>query len=167
MATSTGAGVRSGAAPPSQPRYHLLLLLPLALTGCLTYEEVTFNGITNVELDRVDRSGVAARVTVALDNPNNFRIHVVDPEVDLYLNDVYIGKAELDSNLVLEKRTVKEYPVPLHATFDGQGAAMGAMLTAALSGRAKLKAKGTVVGRAFLLRKRFPFEEEHDLEWDY
>lgn len=143
------------------------LLIPLLLTGCLSYREVSFKGITDMDVSRFDNGGVAARVMVTLDNPNNFRIHVIDPDVDLFLNDVFIGKATLDSNLVLEKRTTKDYAVPLHASFDGHGAqAMGAMLSAALSGKAKLKAKGTVTGKAFLIRKRFPFEEEHDLNWE-
>lgn len=151
-----------------EPGPLIVIVLPLLLTGCLSYREVTFKGITNVEMTKLDNSGVAARITVTLDNPNSFRIHVIDPNVDLYLNEVYIGKAMLDSNLVLAKRSVKDYPVPLHASFDGHATqAMGAMLAAALSGKAKLKAKGTVVGRAFLLRKRFPFEEEHDFEWSY
>ncbi len=145
-----------------------LMPLPLLLTGCLSYEEVTFKGITNVEVDKMDQSGVSARVTVTLDNPNSFRIHVSDPNVDLFLNEVYIGKAVLDSSIVLSKKSVKDYAVPLHATFDDHGTqAMGAMLSAALTGKATLKAKGSIVGRAFLLRKRFPFEEEHAFEWDY
>ena len=38
---------------------------------------------------------------------------------------------------------MKDYAVPLHATFDDHGTqAMGAMLTAALTGKATLKAKG-------------------------
>jgi LEA14-like dessication related protein len=161
----TGAGPTASALRVPLP---LLLPLLLLLTGCLSYQEVTFNGITDVEVSKLDQSGVAARVTVTLDNPNNFRIHVIDPDVDLFLNEVYIGKAVLDSSLVLEKKSVKDYAVPLHATFDDHGTqAMGAMLAAALTGKAKLKAKGSVVGRAFLLRKRFPFEKEHDFEWEY
>src|SRR6188768_922888 len=97
---SQGAG--AGAARSALP-LPLPLLLPLLLTGCLSYQEVTFKGITNVEVSRMDQSGVAARVTMTLDNPNSFSIHVVDPNVDLFLNEVYIGKAVLDSDLVLAK----------------------------------------------------------------
>ena len=162
---ATRAGTDAGGARTS---LSLRLLPLLLLSGCLSYEEVTFKGITDVQVSRMDQSGVAARVTVTLDNPNSFRIQVSDPNVDLFLNEVYIGKAVLDSSLVLEKESVKDYPVPLHASFDGHGGqAMGAMLAAALSGKARLKAKGSIVGRAFLLRKRFPFEEEHEFEWEY
>lgn len=143
------------------------LVAASSLSSCLSYQEVSFKGITDVQVQRFDATGVAARVSVTLDNPNTYRIHVIDPDVDLYLNDVYIGKAKLDSNLVLAKRTSAEYSVPLHATFDGHGTqALGAMLAAALSGKAVLKAKGTVVGKAFMIRKRFPFEEEHAFDWE-
>lgn len=147
--------------------FSLFLLLPLLLGSCLSYQPVSFKGITDVDVSKFDNGGVAARVMVTLENPNSFRIHVIDPDVDLYLNDVFIGKATLDSNLVLDKRTTKDYAVPLHASFDGHATqAMGAMLAAALSGQAKLKAKGSVAGKAFLIRKRFLFEEEHEFKWE-
>ena len=153
---------------PSMRGLALPLLLLVLLSSCLSYEEVAFKGITDVQVNELDKDGLSARVTVTLDNPNSFRIHVIDPNVDLYLNEVFIGKAMLDSSLVLAKKSEQDYVVPLHATFDGHSTqAMGALLTAALTGKAMLKARGSVVGRAFLLRKRFPFEEEHAFEWTY
>ncbi len=142
-----------------------LALVLLLLSSCAGYQEVAFKGITDMELERLDAQGVQARVHVTLENPNPFRIHVLDPDVDLFLNEVYIGKATLDSALVLDKRSERTYAVPLHASFGGHGAqAMGAMLTAALTGKATLRAKGSVAGRAFLVRKRFPFEEERSFD---
>jgi hypothetical protein len=143
----------------------LTTLLPLLFTSCLSYQEVTFKGITDMQVSKMDQEGISARVQVTLDNPNAFRIRVIDPDVELYLNDVFIGKARLDSNLTLDRKSSRDYSVPLHASFEGHGPqAMAAMLGAALSGQAKLKAKGSVVGRAFFLRKRFPFEEEHQFD---
>ncbi len=142
-----------------------LLLLPLLFTSCLSYQEVSFKGITDVQVSKLDQEGISANVQVTLDNPNAFRIHVIDPDVELYLNDVFIGKARLDSSLTLDRKSSRDYTVALHASFDGHGPqAMAAMLGAALSGQATLKAKGSVVGRAFFLRKRFPFEEEHQFD---
>lgn len=142
-----------------------VVLALLLLSGCAGYQDVAFKGITDMEVQRMDAQGVQARVHVTLENPNPFRIHVIDPDVDLFLNDVYIGKASLDSALVLDKRSERTYAVPLHASFGGHGAqAMGAMLTAALTGKATLRAKGSVAGRVFLVRKRFPFEEERSFD---
>jgi len=104
--TGTGAGfvvVRS---------LLLLVLPPMFFASCITYQEVTFKGVTNLQVSRFDQEGVAARAMVTLDNPNNFRIHVIDPDVDLYLNDVYIGKATLDSNIVMDRRSSRTMPFP-------------------------------------------------------
>jgi len=156
----SGPGAGAGATVSSLP-----LLLPLLLSSCFSYQEVTFKGITDVQVSRMDEKGIAVRAMVTLDNPNGFRIHVNDPDVDVYLNDVYIGKAILDSNLTIDKRISKDYAVPMHATFNGHGGdAMVAILGAALSGHAKLKAKGSVSGKSFLFSKRFPFEQETELD---
>lgn len=146
-------------------RLPLLVALSLFFSGCFSYKEVTFKGISEMDVSRFDNEGIQVRAMATLDNPNSFRIHVMDPQVDLYLNDVYIGKAMLDSTIVMEKRTSKDYPVPMHATFDGHGEqAMMAMLGAALTGKAKLRAKGTVTGKAFLFRRTFPFDQEQTFD---
>jgi LEA14-like dessication related protein len=146
-------------------RWAPLAVLIFLLSSCFSYQEVTFKGISDLDVSRFDNEGIAVRAMATLDNPNNFRIHVMDPQVDLFLNDVYIGKAVLDSSIVMEKRTSKDYPVPMHATFDGHGEqAMMAMLGAALTGKAKLRAKGTVTGKAFLFKKKFPFDQEQTFD---
>jgi len=145
------------------------VLLPglfLVISGCGGYREVVVKGITDVQVTRLDATGVRARVTVTLDNPNPYRIQVIDPDVDLYLNGIHLGKARLDSILVLGKRSTRDHTIPIRADFSGNTAqAMGVLMSAALTGRATLRAKGTVAGRAFLLRRRFPFEEERSFSF--
>ena len=137
----------------------------ILLTGCFSYQEVTLKGITDVSIEQMDQNGVSAQVTVRVDNPNAFRIRVGDPDVDLFLNDSPIGKASIDSTVVLEKRTEREYVVPLRASFNGGGLpAMGALLSAAFGGKVRVKASGTVTAQALLLRKKIPFEAEHELD---
>lgn len=144
----------------------MLLASWCLLPGCISYQEISFKGVTDMQVSKLDKGGLVAEVVVTLDNPNPYRIQVIDPDVDLYLNEVYIGKARLNSKVVLEKRTSKDYPIPLHASFDDHSMqAMGAILNAAFTGRAMLKAKGTVAGKAFLIKKRFPFEQEHEFTW--
>lgn len=146
-------------------RFLALLLLSAGLaTGC-KYQEVTFKGVNGVSVSRMDQRGVALNVDVTLENPNGFRIRVQDPDVDVYLNELYIGKARLDERIVLPPRSTGVYHVPLHASFDGDGSnAMSALLIATLSGRGDLRVKGTVRAGTWLFRKKFPFEEKHTID---
>ena len=141
----------------------MVALLPWLLTGCSAYEEVELRDIKEVQVLRMDGRTIALRVDVLVSNPNGYHIGVEDPDVDLYLNDTYVGKGHLDSSLTLNKRSEQVYPVYLHADLAG-GPLLMMMIGGALSGEMKLGVKGTVLARSGMLRKRFPFELEEQID---
>ncbi len=146
-----------------RPWYLSLLfpLLPLFMGSCLSYKEVVLHDVRDLEVKRLDTKGAAFQVEAVIENPNNYRIKALDPDVDLYLNGTFIGKGLLDSTIVLEKRSTRTYSIPLHAEFKG-GSLLVMLISGALSGQMEFAAKGTVAGQAGLIRKRFPFElQEH------
>lgn len=145
---------------------HLRLFLPLLLlNSCSPYKEVELTDITNVELLGMDAKSIALRVDARIDNPNGFSIALEEPDVDLFLNDNYVGKGVLDSTLVLDRKTAKVYPVYLHADLAG-GPLLVMLISSAMNGEAKLTVKGTVTARSGALRKRFPFELEEMIEFN-
>lgn len=119
--------------------------------------------IVDVEMRKLDGKGLALTALVKLENPNGYRIHVKDPDVDLYLNGTYVGKGYLDSTVVLPKRSNMVHRIPLHAEFKGLNLLL-VMLGSAVNGEATIGAKGTVLGQAGLFRKRYPFEVEEKVE---
>lgn len=160
-----GAGGRWRRLLPPANCHLLTATCILLLTSCLSYKEVVLRDITNVAVERMDAKGIALRVDALLDNPNGYRIHVLDPDVDLYLNEKYIGKGFLDSIVVLQKRTEQVYSVPMHAELKG-GSLLMLLLSGSFSGKdVTLGVKGTVVGKAGFLRKRFPFELEEQIQF--
>ncbi len=141
------------------------LLLAGLLGSCTSYREVVFKGVEGVQLARMDGRGLALTAQVVVENPNNYRIHVVDPDVEVYLNDLYMGKARLDEKVTLQRRSTATYAVPMNVEFSGQGGSpLVALMGAALAGKGKLKVTGTVRGRVGLIGRRFPFEEEHIID---
>jgi len=144
------------------PTMNLLRHLPclsilLLLASCSRYQEVVLHEVTDAELLGMNAARIALRIDARIENPNGFRIHVEEPDVDLFLNDRYIGKALLDSALVLDKKATSVYPVYLHTDLEG-GPLVAMLITSALSGEVKVGAKGSAAGRAGALKKRFPFE---------
>jgi len=129
----------------------------IVLTSCSSYKEVVLHEVTGGELLGMTAQRIALRVDARIENPNGFRIHVEDPQVELFLNDRFIGNAVLDSALVLDRNATAVYPIHLHADLQG-GPLLAMLITSALSGEVKVGAKGTVAGRSGALRKRFPFE---------
>lgn len=159
----TGSGARARATPNVARRTFLLLPLPLLLlTGCLSYKEVVLRDVTDVRVKSYDAKGIALRVDALIHNPNGYKIHVSDPDVDLYLNDKFIGKGLLDSAVVLDRRSTQLYSIPLHADLQG-GSLLMLLLAGELSTEMKIGAKGTVRAGNGALSKRFPFELEETI----
>jgi hypothetical protein len=141
----------------------LSLLLPLLFTACFRYQEVVLRDVTDVRVEIFDARGIALRVNALIHNPNGYRIHVSDPDVDLYLNEKFIGKGLLDSALVLDRRSTRLYSIPLHADLQG-GSLLLLLLSGELSTEMKIGAKGTVRAGNGALSKRFPFEMEETID---
>ncbi|MFN3874543.1 MAG: LEA type 2 family protein [Flavobacteriales bacterium] len=144
-------------------RFAPLAAMLLLSASCSPYKDVELTDITRVEVLSLTPEAVALRVDARIDNPNAFRIEVAEPDVDLFLNDKYIGKGQLDSALVLEKRKAQVYPVYLRADLQG-GPLVAMLLASAFSGQVKVGAKGTIAGRSGALKKRFPFELEQVID---
>lgn len=152
------ADLRSKATP-----FLLFVLLVPLFSGCFKYNDVELRDVTNIQVRKFDAKGIALRVDAMIHNPNNYRIHVSDPDVDLFLNDKFIGKGILDSTLVLDRRTTRLYSIPLHADLQGTSLLM-LLLGGGLSSEMKLGAKGTVRAGSGALSKRFPFDLEETID---
>lgn len=142
----------------------LLLALPLLLTSCINYRNVTFHGVKNVQVVPAEGSVLAFRIDAEVENPNGYRIRLKKPDVDLFYNGQHIGKGRLDSTVVLDKRCSKVYPVYVSADTKGQ---LGPMLLGGLgtlfTGKVEVEAKGTVLGQVGIFSKRFPFHVKEEL----
>lgn len=136
----------------------------LLLSGCMRYSEVKLLGVQGAQLTRLDGKGLSVIVLAEVSNPNKYKISLSDPDVDLYLNDRLVGKAVLDSTVVLAANTTRTYRVPLHTDFSQDANLLPMLLGGALSGSMKVGAKGSIVAKARLLQKRFPFEAEQQID---
>ncbi|MBK6775877.1 MAG: LEA type 2 family protein [Flavobacteriales bacterium] len=142
-----------------------LLLVTILLTSCANFRDVTFHGVRNVELRKMNGNDIALTIEAEVENPNNYRIKLKDPDVDLWYNGQFVGKAVLDSTVVLDKRSTRIYPVYISADTQGKlGPILLGGLGSLLSGQAELRASGTVKGQVGIISKRFPFDIRDTLE---
>lgn len=137
----------------------LFLVLPLLLTSCVNYRDVTFHGVRNVNVRPASGSILAFTIDAEVENPNGFRIKLKDPEVDLWYNGQHVGKGSLDSTVVLDKRSRKVYPVYVSADTKGKlGPILLGGLGSLINGTTEVRAAGTVKGQVGIFSKRFPFD---------
>ena len=113
----------------------------------------------------MDGNDIALTIDAEVENPNGYRIKLKDPDVDLWYNGHLVGKAVLDSAVVLDKRSTRVYPVYISADTKGKlGPILLGSLGSLLSGQAEVRAAGTVKGQVGIISKRFPFDIRDTLE---
>lgn len=141
----------------------LIICSVLLLSSC-SYEPVELKEVSSLEIVKMNPDSISVKVGVILRNPNNYKITLTDPDLDLYINNNLIGKAIFEDKLVLEKDTTKLYVVPVSAGFNGKYTnLLISSLGGLLGGKMTVKGEGTVVGKAFLFKKTVPFEFEEEI----
>lgn len=140
-------------------------LFVVLLSGC-TYQEVLLHDIDHVAVKRFDGNSLEVIVHAVIENPNGYKVHIMDPDLDIVLNGTSMGKAVMDGQVILAPRSTGTYEVPLRTVRDaGSAPLLGGLLGVALTGRAELRLKGTVRGGAgWFIRRKVPVDETYSID---
>ncbi len=131
----------------------LCLITPAFLLHSCEFEEINFKGIEKFELLDQKDDEIKLKLMMRVENLNKFNIILKNSDLDLSLNDTYLGKATIDSPVKLKKKTEAAYPVVLNIKGkDVMKKTMGMMGTI-LNGPVKFTAKGKVTGKAYGISK--------------
>jgi len=100
--------------------WSFFILVLATMTSC-ELQEVDLVELKKVEVERIENEEMFMDVTAVLDNPNSFNIKVKDSDFDLYMENKYIGKANLENTFILESGMQKGLLSSLHIRLDIQG----------------------------------------------
>lgn len=143
-----------------------LFLLACVLTSCEVHD-VTMVELQKVELKKVEQTEMYLDVKAVLDNPNGFKINVTGTDLDLYLEDRYIGKATLENSVTLKAKSKEAYDLEIKAKGENLNIELlPIMLTAALTGKVTVRLTGEVTGKIFLFSKAVKVDIKEDVEFN-
>ncbi len=123
----------------------LLVVVTLGLTGC-NFQELSFEGVEDVKIIKVDTKGVEAQISAVIYNPNKVSFTIYKSEVDVKLNGIDVGRAFLTEKVNIEKQTKKAYTFNVESDFSklsvmelpkALGMALQSKLNVSLSGNIK------------------------------
>lgn len=148
--------------------YFLVLLITALASSCTFYKEVKMNEVKEVVITRFDQQGVTATVTVAIDNPNWYKIVAQKGEVNVTLNGKPAGVIRFDERYIIPKKSTGEYTFTLDGSFDptqGGGGFLDTLLNLIITREATFEANGELHGKAMFVKRKVPvvFTEKVDL----
>ncbi|PCJ83610.1 MAG: hypothetical protein COA57_10860 [Flavobacteriales bacterium] len=124
--------------------------------SCISYKEVQFIAMIGAEVKSFSAKGLNVELGVKLRNPNNYKITVVDSDLDIFINGKPMGKAKIKNKIKMKKNSEDVHHFIISADYDnaavGGLSAIMAMLGASSM---QLRIKGKVKAKALVFRKTF------------
>lgn len=148
------------------PRFLAFLTVIGLLTSCEVHD-VTMVDLDKVVLKKVEQTEMYLDVTAVLDNPNGFKINVTGTDLDLYLEERYMGKATLENEVTLKAKSEDSYDMQIKAKGENLNVELlPILLSAALTGKVSVRLKGDVEGKVFLFKRAVKVDITEEVEFN-
>lgn len=89
----------------------LLFFLSASITGCRKPESLQYVGLQNFDVPSIGIGASVLQADVMFYNPNNFNMRLKEAEVDISLNEKYLGHSTLDTLIRIPKNDTFSIPV--------------------------------------------------------
>ena len=93
-----------------------LLLLSILLSSCQKPKDLVFKEYKNLKLDKVDFTNASLLVDLVYYNPNNFSLQLSRTDLDIYVDDTFLGHSSQNVQITLQKN--KDFTLPLKVALD-------------------------------------------------
>ena len=147
--------------------YIIIACTGLLLSSCIKYEQVEVIGVEDIGINQFSTQGVVVEISLRVHNPNNYKITIVNSDLDIFVKDKRAGKAKITNRIVIPKNSREVHKVIVKANYNElMGAIKGNFLGLLTGGSMDLRLKGQITAKAKMLKKKFPvdFKKRVDLK---
>lgn len=139
------------------PTLLTVLLLTILLVSCSTPKELEYRDFKNFTFDKVGFSATAIKMELVYYNPNNFGLQLKATELDIFVDNNYLGHTIQEQLVNIPKR--EEFSIPVKIDVDMKNLLRNG-ITSLLSNEVMIRVTGTVkVGKGNIF-KSFPVNYE-------
>ncbi|MBY0482339.1 MAG: LEA type 2 family protein [Chitinophagaceae bacterium] len=141
------------------PLYALLMILAGSCAAPKTFE---YRDVKNIKLDKVGFDKTSLLMDLVYYNPNGFGVNLKKVDADVYIDNKYLGKFNLDTSMHIPRKA--EFTLPSKIDIDLKGFYKNA-LTLVMNNDVLVTVKGnTRVGKAGIYTTvPFTYEGRHKL----
>jgi LEA14-like dessication related protein len=148
-------------------KLHFLILfsVSIVLTGCFHYDDVVYQGIENIKISRPNEGKMTINFNIKLDNPNKYRIKIKPSDLTVFLGGKELGEIHLTETLVIDKRSMKSYPMSIDVKVkDLAKSGLGGLIELATKQTVTLRFKGFVRGSVYGITQKRYVDQTKEIE---
>lgn len=145
----------------------LVFVFATTLTSCSFYDDVEVIEVQKVDVKEFSKDIISADIYLKIDNPNFYKIKLMESDIDLFMNGKKMGKLHLREPLELPKKEVSVQALRMTADIsDMSGDFIANTLTLLFAKSVELKAEGFVKGKAMGVGRKVKVDFKHDIATD-
>lgn len=118
-----------------------LLLLTTLLISCGTPKELEYRDFKNLTVEKVGFVATSLKMDLVYYNPNNFGMELNRTDLDIYINNNYLGRTSQEYQVAIPKRA--EFAIPIKIDVDMKNLLKNGLATF-LTNEVLVKIEGTV-----------------------
>jgi len=143
-------------------KYILLALTGLLLSSCLKYQDIEIKGIEKVQTPRFENKELLIDIDVRINNVNPYKIKVKPSELQVYIDNDFIGTVFLDEKVVIRRKAENTYTAKLRGKMaDGM---LMTMMRVALKSQVTLQLKGELKGAVYGFPSKLDVDQQRVIE---
>src|SRR5687767_8710802 len=90
--------------------------LPFLLPSCVAPKELQYRDFKNFSIEKVGFSSTTIRMDLIYYNPNNFSLQLKTTDLDIFLDNNYLGRTMQEQQLTIPSRA--EFSIPITMEVD-------------------------------------------------
>lgn len=146
-------------------KFVLFLFCSVLLSSCFEYDDVVYQGVEKIKISKPIDGKTSIALNIKLDNPNKFKIKIKPSDMMVYLGGKELGEVHLKETLVLEKRSMKSYPIIIDAKIkDIAKSGLGGLVELATKQTVTIRFKGFVRGSVYGITQKRYVDQTKEIE---
>ena len=141
-----------------------IFLLTNFLYSCSTPKDLEYRDFKNLTVEKLGASATTLKMDLVYYNPNNFGMQLTNTDLDVFINNNYLGKTSQEYQVTIPKR--EEFSIPIKIDVDMKNLLKNG-LTSFLSNEVLVKLTGTVRVGKLNVFKTFPVNYEGKQQFSF
>jgi LEA14-like dessication related protein len=135
--------------------FFMLISISLLLLSCTKFKDLEFKEYRDVKLDKVGFNKTTLSLSLVYYNPNNFGLELNHTEMDLFINDNYLGHVDQNVQVRVPKRD--KFTLPIKIDIDMKNIIKNGLM-GLFNKEVEIRAKGKIKAGKANIFKVVPFE---------
>ena len=137
-----------------------LLISMLSAVSCANLENIEVGEIEDVNIGKFGGKTVEFEVILPIENPSSFRFRIVNVDLDVYINEKYMGKISNVDHVLIPSKSTELYTFPLKVEFSDILKGALSVFNMYLDRQAEVMIRGKISVRSFPVTRRINVDEK-------